>query len=394
MNKKLLLIGSFLAVGVIFVNIYKNMTAMEATATRSALSSTEFRMPITDTRYDQVCWLSTHNAYAAERYGYVYANQYYTLQEQLEHGVRAFELDTYKRCWTKGLGIFGTEGCSVSMCHGECDATNKWIYKPWVPGTDALGFKTDGLVVFKNYLEKYKSVIITLTLENYVTEPGLLDSHIEASGIQNMILKPSDWNPVEKKGWPTLRWMLENNKRVVIFNDKNASDMHFQTNMPIIASSKYTYYQWGNMVQNHWGAAKDLNAALQQRGSTIPFNGTPRYLLELDWYADGGKILGGGLSDLISKIAGGLGKETPFGGDFGKLNGPALENFINRAVQEGLKPSGIAKGRYPNFIKVDYFHEGNPTPMSLVNKINQMATDPVKREQMFKPMPEPVKAKL
>ena len=273
------------------------------------------------------------------------------------------------------------------MCHGDCDQVNKWIYKPWVPGTDALGFKTDGLAVFKKFLEKNKSAIITLTLENYATEPGLLDSHIEASGIQNMILKPSDWNPAEKKGWPTLRWMIDNNKRLVIFNDKNAAEMGFQTNTPL-ASSKYTYYQWANMVQNQWGGAKDINIALKQRDSTARYNGMTRYLLELDWYADGGKILGGGISDIISKIAGGLGKETPFGGDFAKLNGPDLQNFVNRVVQEGLKPSGIAKGRYPNFIKVDYFHEGNPTPLHLVNTINRMAADPAKREQMFKPMPE------
>ena len=159
-----------------------------------------------------------------------------------------------------------------------------------------------------------------------------------------------------------------------------------QTNTPL-ASSKYTYYQWANMVQNQWGGAKDINIALKQRDSTARYNGMTRYLLELDWYADGGKILGGGVSDIISKIAGGLGKETPFGGDFAKLNGPDLQNFVNRVVQEGLKPSGIAKGRYPNFIKVDYFHEGNPTPLHLVNTINRMSADPAKREQIFKPMP-------
>ena len=186
-----------LFVGAIAVSLSSN--SLFAMATRSPVSGTEFSQPLVDLRYDQMCWLSTHNAYAAERYGYVYANQYYTLEEQLERGVRAFELDTYKRCWGKGLGIFGTEGCTVSMCHGDCDQVNKWIYKPWVPGTDALGFKTDGLAVFKKFLEKNKSAIITLTLENYATEPGLLDSHIEASGIQNMILKPSDWNPAEKK---------------------------------------------------------------------------------------------------------------------------------------------------------------------------------------------------
>ena len=57
-----------------------------------------FEWPEGSRPYDQVCWLSSHNAYAAENYGYVYANQKYTLKEQLDRGVRQFELDIEKPC--------------------------------------------------------------------------------------------------------------------------------------------------------------------------------------------------------------------------------------------------------------------------------------------------------
>ena len=117
-----------------------------------------FVMPAGDRRYDHVCWLASHNAYAAEHYGYIYANQTYTFSEQLEHGVRQFELDIEKRCWEKGLGVFGSAGCTVSLCHGSCEI-NKFI-QPKVSGLvektgDPLGMKTSALVVFKDFLNKY-----------------------------------------------------------------------------------------------------------------------------------------------------------------------------------------------------------------------------------------------
>ena len=111
-----------------------------------------FIKPSQDRRYDQVCYLKTHNAYSCERYGYVYANQYYTIEEQLERGVRGFEFDTYKHCTKKNAG---SHKCTVSLCHGVCDVSNKWIYKPWKPGNEALCFVANGLVPIKNFIEKH-----------------------------------------------------------------------------------------------------------------------------------------------------------------------------------------------------------------------------------------------
>jgi len=350
-----------------------------------------FIKPSVDRRYDQVCWLKTHNAYSAERYGYVYANQYFTIEEQLERGVRGFEFDTYIQCSaTKRSKMSNRKACTISMCHGACEVTNKWIYKPWKPGDEALEFVNHGLVPIKNFLKKYSDEIITIQLENYVMlERGaaadMLDEYIEQAGLASLILKPEDWNP--SQGWPTIEWMVKENKRLVIFNDKPAR-AHTNNNIILnrpFASTKYTYYQWYTIVQNQWGGAKDMQKALQERSDSREHRGITRYLLELDWYPDGGKILGGPVSDVINKFGGILGKEkeVPFGGNFQKLNGPDLQNFLERAREQGLQPSGIGKNRYPNFIKVDYFHEGKPTPLSIVNEINACAQNPQLREQMF-----------
>lgn len=342
--------------------------------------------------YHEMCWLSTHNAYAAERYGFLYANQYYTLKEQLERGVRAFELDIDKRCWSKALGIFGGEGCTVSLCHASCELT-KWM-QPKASGLfestgDPNGLKTTALDLFKKWLEEHPNDIITITFENRVTlnhgaDYKDLDKQFKDAGLDKLTLKPTDWNPDTNKGWPTIEWMIKNNKRLVAFNDASPSDQGYPTNLPF-TSSEYTYYQWAVMAQNQWGGSKDVNIALKERGSSKNQSGRVRYLYELDWFPEGGKIIGGGLSDIINKLGSMADKETPFGGDFNKYNGPELENFLKRAYNEGLN-TGIGRERLPNFIKVDYFHEGYP--MRQVNNINKRSFTATleERAKLFRPI--------
>lgn len=351
-----------------------------------------FEWPEGSRPYDQVCWLSSHNAYAAENYGYVYANQKYTLKEQLDRGVRQFELDIEKRCWDKTLGVFGSSGCTVSMCHGSCEIT-KYI-QPKLSGVfektgDPLGMKTSALLVFKEFLEKNRGEIITITIENRVTEPGLLDKQFEDANIQDLVLKPSDWDPIKQKGWPTLDWMRKNNKRLVVFNDKIASGQGYSSSMSF-ASTKYTYYQWACFAQNQWAGASSngilTNVALLERSHTARESGFTKYLFELDYFADGAKILGTAPTDLITKVAKVLGKQTPFVGSYKKTNGPELRQLLEMILQQGLS-TGIAKGRYPNFIKLDYIDEGNP--IALVNEINKKANDAETREVMFRPIFSP-----
>ncbi len=350
-----------------------------------------FEMPAGDRRYDHVCWLASHNAYAAEHYGYIYANQTYTFSEQLEHGVRQFELDIEKRCWDKTLGVLGSSGCTVSMCHGSCEV-NKFI-QPKVSGIlektgDPLGMKTSALVVFKDFLNKYPGEIITITIENRVTEPGLLDKQFEDAGVQDMVLKPTDWNPIQQKGWPTLDWLRKNNKRLIVFNDKEAAGQRFNTSLPF-AATKYTYFQWACFAQNQWAgaSAKRLeDVAMLERKASENQGQITKYLFELDYFADGAKIIGTVPTDLIVKIAGALGKQTPFRGDYRVVNNAELRKLLEMVLARGLS-TGIAKGRYPNFIKVDYIEEGNP--LALVNEINAKANDPAVREIMFRPIFSP-----
>ncbi|HEX2977764.1 MAG TPA: phosphatidylinositol-specific phospholipase C domain-containing protein [Candidatus Babeliales bacterium] len=327
------------------------------------LGEDQFIMPSLDRRYDHVCWLASHNAYAAERHGYIYANQYYTLAEQLELGVRQFELDLEKK------------GSRIRVCHGSY-TLNKFIQ----PFKKNIDFKKKVLSLFKEFLEKHPNEIITITIENRVTKCGILDEHLEQSGIAYLILKPEDWNPIEKEGWPTLQWMVEHNKRLILFNDIPGHKQGFNTHLQF-AATKYTYFQWATIAQNQWAGVKDFTVALKERlHSKTEHKGCVRYLFELDHFALGGKILGGSFSRFLDKLAYGY---TPFVTNYKKINGAKLQAVFERVLKEGLD-TGILKGRYPNFIKVDYVNEGNP--MKLVNYINELANDPEKRLAMFSPI--------
>lgn len=340
-------------------------------------------------RYDHTCFLMTHNGYSAEQAGFIYANQYYDLKGQLERGVRAFELDTYDRCWSKTLGIFGSSGCTVSLCHGSCEIT-KWIQPK--EGLASGFFEKTGdpadfqgaLETVRDFLIKNPDEVVTIFLENDAITPGNkagelgeLDKKFEEAQVANMVLKPTDWDPLTHNGWPTIAQMKEKGKRIVVFNSKSFAHHKYPTSLPF-QSTKYTYYRWVCAVESMYSTLDIEKAAKQRSESASAGKSYTRYLYVLDYFPEGGKILGGGVSDIIKKLGG---NEIPFGGNYKKVNGPDLEKLLNRVVTKGLE-DGLYKGRYPNFIQVDYFHEGNP--LALVNKINSLADDPQKREQMFR----------
>ena len=68
------------------------------------------------------------------------------------------------------------------------------------------------LKIIKHFLEENPKEIITLFLENYA-QSNDIDNAISKSGIGHLVLKPSDWNPSTKDGWPHIKWLQNNNKR-------------------------------------------------------------------------------------------------------------------------------------------------------------------------------------
>ena len=56
----------------------------------------QWRSADPELRYDEVCFLVSHNSYAATDHGYFYAQQQWGIKKQLEAGVRGLMLDIHE----------------------------------------------------------------------------------------------------------------------------------------------------------------------------------------------------------------------------------------------------------------------------------------------------------
>lgn len=285
-------------------------------------------------RYNEICWPTAHNSYAATSHGYTIANQKLTTKQQFDLGIRCLMPDVWPY------------GGSIKLCHGDCAKVNP-IQQPFKVPRD---FSED-LIDVKNFLAANPEEIITLMLENYVFDKELLDNFIKKYIPENSILKPGDWNTQEKGGWPTIDWMIKNNKRLVIFNDKHASPLTFHT--------------WQEVVENMYDVL-DRAQASQLRAEAADleeFFQRDRYLYTLN---------------LFPAVP-----RSPIDIALDTINGRDLRSLINYIVANGIH-KGLYKGRYPNFIAIDHVHRGEL--IEIVREINLKAQDSNKRTFMFAPI--------
>jgi len=216
-------------------------------------------------KYNETCQILAHNSYLSLRAGYnsVAAEHEWTISEMLRNGVRGLELDTWpvrgKGKWLKkkvripftrkykyvpykylnpndtvirkykeSLKSFYKRS-KITLNHG---APKKGIYVQLkaghTPKFPPYKLKT-ALKEIKTFLVNNPEEIITIYIENHchkinsrkkeVSDKEITSYILEKSGISNMVLTPSDWNLTQKGEWPTLQWMIDNNKRLVILNE-------------------------------------------------------------------------------------------------------------------------------------------------------------------------------
>lgn len=298
----------------------------------------KWQLPDSSRRYHEVTFLTAHNAFSNVEDGYIQPQQQWSLEKQLEMGIRGFMLDThYYRQNNKKRN-------QVYLCHGSCRLT-RYLLRPFKGEPPTL---TGALEIIKNFLSKNKKEIITIFLENY-TKKDDLDIAIKEAKIDKYILKPTDWNPEKNMGWPTLKYLQEKNKRLIIFNQTG--------------ETKYAYDEWTNHSENQWGTIC-FNKACQERKESAKCNKLcERYLHVLNFFPHF-------YVKSLQRI------------NFAKINCINLKNFINEQITNGLDKKKVFKNRYPNFIALDFVNEGNP--MELVNEINSKANRKRERRKMFR----------
>ena len=161
-------------------------------------------------QYNEVAYLTTHNAFNSDEDGLLFPNQSYNIASQLNDGVRGLMIDVYNH--------FGTPTAYHSV---------------FMLGTIPL---SDIFNDIKTFLDNNPSEIVTIILECYVTANNIEDE-INQSGLSNYLYTHNN-----SIGWPTLQNMIDNDNRLVIFTDENDAS----------SSQNWYHYTWDYAVETHY----------------------------------------------------------------------------------------------------------------------------------------------
>ncbi|HXQ99689.1 MAG TPA: hypothetical protein VN798_04805 [Pseudomonas sp.] len=171
-----------------------------------------------DLRFDQMHWVTTHNAYEK-------INQnLQELPQQLKDGVRGFMLDLYYKPQYRGAN-------AIRVCHKEAMCYGS--------------FANQLANEFLPFLEQNRNEIVTLFLETYITHDQLqqfLDSYPQ---VADVAFNPNDFSGT---AWPTQRQMIQSNGRLVLFADSSrVAGEYIVKGRPV-----HVLYDQDWLVQNRW----------------------------------------------------------------------------------------------------------------------------------------------
>ncbi len=162
-------------------------------------------------RYNEVAYLTTHNAFNSKQDRFLFPNQKSNIAEQLNNGVRALMIDVYD------------DNGSTVVYHAY-----KFL------GSQPLSVYLNDI---KYFLDNNPNEILTLILETY-TSSNAIENEINKVGLLKY-LHTQDVNSL----WPKLQTMIDSNKRLVILSDKNDGN----------EKQSWYHYMWNFAVENKYG---------------------------------------------------------------------------------------------------------------------------------------------
>jgi outer membrane protein assembly factor BamB len=286
-------------------------------------------------KYDERCFLTTHNSYACAANGWIYAQQTYSITHQLNDGVRALMLDAgVTKCEIQhALGPDTTRVCGpivsapekVYFIHEDLGRTSLALLPT---GLDALRTFASGLREIRLWMKNNPSEVVTIILESQVASATLMTQALSDGGVDDIIFwadKPNQgphgsWN-VATDGWPTLQWMIAANKRLVILSQHRSGN----DGLPNV---------WAYAVENDYGNDGLAPGCKARRGSQ-PLNDKSRPLFIMNYFVDW-------------SVSHALWYPFHY----------ASQNDYFGIMSKASECAGFA-GRLPNFIAVDYYQRGD-----------------------------------
>ena len=162
-------------------------------------------------KYDEVCFVMTHNAMNNTEKGFTLPNQTYSVTNQLNSCVRGLMIDTYD----------GTDGVALTY-----------------HALPALGQQklVDVLKEVKDFLNANRDEVVTIIFENNGSNAQLLKA-IDSIGLDQLCYIKSG------STWPTLQAMIDTNKRLVCFAERSKSPgaAYLMYAWSTIFDTKYSY---------------------------------------------------------------------------------------------------------------------------------------------------------
>lgn len=178
--------------------------------------------------YDQVAYLTTHNAYNSDEDGFQLPNHNFNIAAQLQFGVRAFMIDIYD------------DSGSTVVYHGFTFL-----------GTAPLsGFLDD----IKTFMDANPNEVISIIFETYTTSAAV-EAELQAAGLDTML-----YAHTLGASWPTLQTMIDNNERLVIFSESNNGS----------PTQPWYHYVWDHAVETDFSnnAQSDFSCAFNRGNAT------------------------------------------------------------------------------------------------------------------------------
>ncbi|MFZ3573352.1 hypothetical protein ACOKM5_41130 [Streptomyces sp. BH097] len=193
--------------------------AASPAAARECQGSTE----LCDRRYDEVAYLTMHNAMSTTADHFIGPLQDPHISTQLDHGARALQLDTYR--WETPEEITGRlDGSEFTaeqqalvrsavnrvnpprkglwLCHSVCRAGAI----PLVPTLREIG----------DWMKDHPHDVVTLIVQDAISAKDTRRAFRQA-GLDKLVHRP-DADPA--KPWPTLGEMIDSGRRLVVFAEK------------------------------------------------------------------------------------------------------------------------------------------------------------------------------
>jgi len=160
-----------------------------------------------DKKYNEIAFLTTHNAFNSAQDNFKFPNQNYGITRQLVDGVRALMIDVYD-----------VDGVPT-VYHGKSFLGKQPLSKY--------------LTEIYDFLIHNPNEVVTIIFECYVSA-NQIQTDLDKAGLLSMAYTKNDSNE-----WPTLQAMIDSGKRLMVFTDKKDAS----------ASQKWYHYIWKYAVE-------------------------------------------------------------------------------------------------------------------------------------------------